>query len=374
MRRFIRETLRSPGRISVVTVVAVLVAAGSYAADSTSTPSSASTTSTTTSTILQQNDAAAGHITAGSSRSECLTPNTGNGQNGFSYLQSFINNFDTQTGTTVTCVSSYLNGSQNWSAWVNPWITGSRYGYTTWVAQEPASRELVLEMNLIPNDLDDVNNPLTWERACVAGHYDSYATQLGNNLVAAGLQNSVIRLGAEMNGVWEGDFIGTKASEQKLWAKCFDNEVTGLREASGQHFLIDWNVNACVGNYPYANYYPGNAYVDIMGLDLYDVGCETPKTSLTFQQLANEPAGLTHFEAFAKEKGKPMSFPEWGLSTVPAGDDPGYINGMGSTIANGNFAFESYFEGGGVNVKALPLGSSTPLSLVAFRKWFGPSQ
>jgi hypothetical protein len=263
-----------------------------------------------------------------------------------------------------------LNGSENWAAWVRPWVTDPKIGYVPWVEEEPASRQLVLEMNLIPVDLDDVNNPTGWERACAAGHYNSYATQLGDNLVAAGLGNSVIRLGAEMNGVWEGDFIGTATSDQKLWAKCFANEVTGIREAPGQHLLIDWNVNACVGNYPYKNYYPGNAYVDIVGLDLYDVGCETPKTSLTFHQLSVEQLGLTHFEAFASSKGKPMSFPEWGLSTIPSGDDPGYIDGMGSTFEKGDFAFESYFDGGGANVKALPLGLNTPLSLAAFRQWF----
>ena len=37
-----------------------------------------------------------------------------------------------------------------------------------------------------------------------------------------------------MNGDWEPDFIGPGVSEQKLWAKCFDNEVTSLRQAKGE--------------------------------------------------------------------------------------------------------------------------------------------
>jgi hypothetical protein len=315
--------------------------------------------------------ATGGLIVSGPSRSECLTLNTSSGQSGLSYIQSSVASFDSSTGSSVTCISSYLNGSATWSAWEHPWITSSQYGYTTWVAAQPQNRQLVLEMNLIPNDLENINNPVTWERSCIAGDFSSYATELGTSLVSAGLQNSVIRLGAEMNGVWEDDFIGTKASEQKLWAKCFDKEVTGLRKASGEHFLIDWNPNACVGNYPYGNFYPGNAYVDIVGLDLYDVGCNTPNTSLTFKELAGEPAGLNHFVAFANAHRKPMSLPEWGLSTIPSGDDPGYIDGMGQTVAKGDFAFQAYFEGGGANVKALPLGPGTPLSDAAYRQWFG---
>ena len=82
----------------------------------------------------------------------------------------------------------------------------------------------------------------------------------------------------------------------------------------------------------YPNYYPGNAYVNIMGLDLYDVGCLEPYTRLTFSQLATSRLGLTYFEAFAAAKHKPMSFPEWGLAALPSADDPGYITGMAKTF------------------------------------------
>ena len=70
-----------------------------------------------------------------------------------------------------------------------------------------------------------------------------------------------------------------------------------------------------------------------------------------------------------------MSLPEWGLSTIPAGDDPAYINGNGSTFTNEDFAFESYFDGaGGPKSKAMALGPGTPLSDAAFREWFGTKQ
>jgi len=328
-------------------------------------------TTTTTTVVPATHVAAEAPIAADPSRSECLTPNTSATEWGLSYLQGVITTFDTETDSTVTCISAYLTGAQTWAQWIQPWVTGSAEGYSSWVAEEPQSRQLVLAMNLIPDDLGDVNDPLKWERSCVVGNFDSYATRLANNLVASGLGNSVIRLGDEMNGVWESDFIGTTTTEQRLWAKCFANEVTGFRRAPGEHLLFDWNPNACVGNYPFANYYPGNAYVDILGLDLYDVGCDEPNTPLSFSQLAGEPAGLTSFEAFAKAMGKPMSLPEWGLSIAPSGDDPGYIDGIGSTVANGDFAFETYFDGGGENVKAMPLGTRTPLSLAAYRAWFG---
>jgi len=305
-------------------------------------------------------------ITAGPSRSQCLTPDFDD--TGLAALQAAVTSFDTLTNSTVTCVSAYLNGAATWTDWESPWITDPSYGYTSWVAEEPQN-QLVLAVDLIPSSLEDVGDPLSWEQSCAAGDFDSYATELGTNLVAAGLQNSVIRLGDEMNGTWEVDFMGTTTQEQNLWATCFANEVTALRQAPGENFLIDWDPNAGKGGYPYANFYPGNSYVDIMGLDLYDVDSNSPNTSVTFSQLANEPFGLTDFEAFAAKEGRPMSFPEWGLSTIPSGDDPGYIDGMGSTVANGDFAFETYFDVGSGN--ALALGAATPLSLDAYQVWFG---
>ncbi|MHB8378825.1 MAG: carboxypeptidase regulatory-like domain-containing protein [Acidimicrobiales bacterium] len=308
-------------------------------------------------------------LTTGPSRSECLYPNFND--TGLASLQAAVTSFDTLTNSTVTCVSAYLNGATTWADWASPWVTNPSNGYTSWVGAAPQSRRLILAVNLIPNSLANVSDPLSWEQSCATGAFNSYATQLGANLVAAGLQNSVLRLGAEMNGTWEADFMGTTTQEQNLWATCFANEVTALRQATGENFLIDWNPNACKGAYPYTNFYPGNSYVDVVGIDLYDVDCNTPTTSVTFSQLANEPYGLTTFETFAAAQGKPMSFPEWGLSTVPSGDDPGYINGIGSAIANEDFAFATYFEGGGTNSKALALGSSTPLSLAAYQEWFG---
>jgi beta-mannanase len=227
-----------------------------------------------------------------------------------------------------------------------------------------------VEVDLIPGSLQNVNNPLGWETSCASGNFDSYATQLGTNLVKAGLQNSVIRLGSEMNGTWEADFVGTTTQEQNLWASCFDNEVTALRQASGEHFLMDWNPNACTQNIPYANYYPGNAYVDIMGLDFYDVDCDTPSTAVSFSQLSSEVAGLTTFEAFAASNGKPMSFPEWGLTSSPGGDDAAYVNGVGTVVNSHNFAFQEYFDV--VNGDSLTIDSgSTPLAAAAYQKSFG---
>ena len=335
----------------------------------TTAPPTTTTTAppTTTTTTPSSSAASVGPITAGASRSECLTADSSVANN-LSALQSTINTWQAQTNSTVTCLGAY-GSDQTWSDWTDPWFTGpAGSAYTSWIAQDPQVRQMVLGISLIPSSIQTAN-PLGWEQSCAAGNFDSYATQLGTNLVAAGLQNSVIRLAWEMNGPWEGDFVGTTTQEQGLWATCFANEVTSLRQAAGEHFLIDWNPNACTETIPYANYYPGNAYVDIMGLDFYDVSCDSPNTAVSFAQLAGVPSGLTSFEAFAAAQGKPMSFPEWGLVATPSGDDPAYIAGVGAAVDNGDFAFQQYFDV--TNGGTMLLNSSTPLSIAAYKQYFG---
>jgi hypothetical protein len=337
----------------------------------TSPPTTTTTSPPTTTTNPSTPASSGGPIIAGPSRSECLEPDNPAGDYSVASLQSLVSSFDSLTNSNVTCLISYMNGMPSWSDWVSPWITEPQVGFGGWIAQDPQVRQLVLQVDMIPLSLQDTNDPLGWEQSCAAGDFNSYATQLGQNLVADGLQNTVIRLGAEMNGAWETDYMGTTTQEQSLWATCFDNEVTGFRQAAGEHFLIDWNPNACTQSVPYANFYPGNAYVDIMGLDFYDLDCDTPSTAVNFTQLSNEAYGLASFESFANAQGKPMSFPEWGLSTTPNGDDPAYIDGIGAAVANGDFAFEAYFDAGAQGM--MMLGSTTPLSLVAFQHWFGNS-
>ena len=308
-------------------------------------------------------------ITAGPSRRECLDPNFSD--TGLAAIKIAVAKFDSVTNSTVTCLSAYLNGEPNWGQWEHPWITSAQYGYTNWVAAKPLIRQLVLQVDLIPTPLVNVKNPLSWETSCAQGDFNSYATVLGKSLVAAGLGNSVLRLGAEMNGIWEEDYVGPTVQEQHLWAECFANEATALRAAPGEKFLIDWNPNACVGDIPFANFYPGNAYTDILGLDIYDVSCLNPLSRQSFKQLSDTRNGITSFENFAAARRKPMSFPEWGLKKYPNGDDPAYIAGMGAIFERRNVAFETYFN---VNLKIrpyLPLGKQTPLALAAFKKWFG---
>jgi hypothetical protein len=228
-----------------------------------------------------------------------------------------------------------------------------------------------LTFTLIPQNIADNDDPLTWEEPCDDGAYNHYAIQLADTLVAAGFQYAVIRLGVEPTGPWEFDFVGTTLKEQHDWARCFAQEVRSMRSAAGAHFLFDWNVNACYEDIPFADYYPGDTYVDIIGIDFYDISCSTTlpgAVPASWADLEREPNGLNAFAAFARRTREPISIPEWGLETKPNGDDPYYIKGIANFVRTHDVSFESYFDAGDEGI--LSLGPADPISLTAYHLEF----
>jgi hypothetical protein len=279
------------------------------------------------------------------------------------------------TGVTYNCVETYENPAPQWTDWENPWLfRATSDGWNAWVAENP-SHQVVLGLDLIPNAVTNNNDPLTWEQPCDAGDYDQYATQLAENLVADGAGSTVMRLGIEANGSWEIDYVGQTLAEQQDWAQCYDNEVAAMRAVPGAHFLFVWNPNTCTNDLKLANWYPGNAYVDIIGADAYDLDCNTLETvaqegwaAYYIDSNAGNDASLLAISAFAASHGKPMSIPEWG-EDVGHGDDPAYVRGIASVINDGDNSFQSYFDCGCDNVQQL--GSSEPQSTVAYVSAFG---
>jgi hypothetical protein len=113
----------------------------------------------------------------------------------------------------------------------------------------------------------------------------------------------------------------------------------------------DWNVNRGVssGLADPTQAYPGNSYVDIVGVDSYD-WWPAATTAAGWQSQLNGKQGLNYWLTFAEAHGKPLSVPEWGnvsSGTSTGGDDPQYVQDMkGFFAANaGHIAFEGNFQG-----------------------------
>jgi hypothetical protein len=280
--------------------------------------------------------------------------------------------YTTLNGIAYNCVVTYTTAAQTWSQWENPWIISGGPSYepfTAWEAADPTGRTVIDSQDLIPHSLA---NDSSWTAECAAGDFNSYATQFAENMVAAGLGNSVIRLAEEMNGDWYEDDLGSTQARWTQWDQCWDQEVTAMRAAPGEHLLFDWNLNANYRDFPLADIYPGDAYVDIIGIDFYDqTGLTIPAVGQVgrFAALAAEPDGLNEVEAFAVAHGKPLSIPEWGTVSTQ-GDDGAYVTAIGNFVATHDVAYQSWFNAGVDNILTLD-PSKAPLSVAAYKGAFG---
>ena len=302
-------------------------------------------------------------VQAGPSRTACI----------YAGLDSTLATAERATGISYRCVETFSDAEPTWADWVSPWVTHAQYGYVGWLAAAPTRRTVILTQNVVPDSA--AANP-DWRAEGAAGRFDKYARQLAENLVATGFGYSVIRLGHEMNGTWYNDTIGNNATQWRQWAEYFAQIVRTMRAVPGAHFLFDWNVNAGYRDIPLADYYPGNAFVDIVGIDLYDASASgplpPPSSPYRWLALASEPLGIDDVYAFAVRHHKPLSIPEWGtLSSSGNGDDGSYVAHIGSFVASHDVAYQSWFDAGSDNVLTLS-GSDAPRSLAAYVRAFGP--
>ncbi|MFF6777115.1 glycoside hydrolase family 26 protein [Streptomyces sp. NPDC012637] len=151
-----------------------------------------------------------------------------------------------------------------------------------------------------------------------SGAYDRHFRVLAQRLVGLGLADSILVLGWEMNGV---TFTHRCHPDPDSWRAYWRRIVSTMRAVDGQRFRFDFAPNRGRDAVPWTSCYPGDAYVDVIGMDSYD----QPHLS-AFREHVDEPYGLHAQVSFAKLHRKPISYPEWGL--FRNGDNPAYMSGM----------------------------------------------
>jgi hypothetical protein len=214
---------------------------------------------------------------------------------------------------------------------------------------------------------------------CNSGAFDTKVGEIGRQLQASGLGDSVVRLGWEMNGSW---FPWAVPSSQKdAYKSCFRRQVDILRsQAPG--LLIEWDpAKGTSYGYDVREIYPGDAHVDIIGVNYYDAW-QAMNDEATWNNMYNRthnggPYGLGTWLAFAKGQGKPLSVPEWGVCQAcndqRSRDNPLYIRKMHEFFgANaGSIAYETYFNCGtkynGASYQIYP-STSNPLASAEYNR------
>jgi hypothetical protein len=274
---------------------------------------------------------------------------------------------------TIDCALVY-SPSADWAQMTNPWyLTDSDpdLNYAAWVSDSPVDdrRQLIISQPLIPDNLAGTR----WLDAGAAGGYNGHAKAFARNLVNAGVGDAVIRLAWEMNGTWYPDSIPNTPGGDAKWIQFWRNTVTAMRSVPGAHFLFDWCPNNGYRTIPLDSYYPGDAYVDIIGDDAYDSGLSAPVQAQQngWSTVLSRPSGLQTVIDFAQSHGKPLSLPEWGVAptsvSASAGDDPTYVAGIANIVESDDVAYQSYFY----NHDWATQLQTGPLSLAAYSAAFG---
>jgi hypothetical protein len=242
----------------------------------------------------------------------------------------------------------------------------------TWLYQRWKGRPYTMAFGvaMIPENVPGVSL-----NACSKGNYNAYWRKFGSVIQSYGLGHSIIRLGWEFNGDW----YVWKAAKPATWAECWRQIVTSAR-STAPGLQWDWNVNRGVGtglpNPKRA--YPGNAYVNMIGVDSYD-WWPPATTKAGWRSQLYGPQGLKYWLTFAEAHGKPLSVPEWGNVTSSStagsgaqvgGDDPRYVRTMEAFFKAhaAQISFECNFQGGPTSTGgSYGAGTAVPNASAAYR-------
>ena len=271
-----------------------------------------------------------------------------------------------------------FEATESWDNIANP--TWQFKPWSAWVAAQPG-RRLILSVPLLPGPWDgsgatlgtiDVHVPVSLEQGAAGAYNDRFAA-LAAGLVKWGLGNSMLRLGWEFNGGW---YTWRAQGKAAAYAAYWRQIVTAMRAVAGAGDLrFVWNPDLGYQSFPAEQAWPGDDYVNYVGIDVYDdsyaantypwpVGTsdadiENRRELVWNSVIYNGDHGLVFWQRFATQHQKPLAIPEWGVSqrtdTHGGLDNPFFIQKMfgflyapcpmsASKAPCSNVYFHSYFD------------------------------
>lgn len=285
------------------------------------------------------------------------------------------------SGSSIPGVVNQVSGT--WMArdtWANlssaQWLSFNT-GYVNWVSANP-DKAVDIGVPLIPHDMDKTGaNWNTLLDEVIAGSHDAEYTSMGRNLSNVVPVNGKIfaRVWWEMNMNPIANNIN-RAKFIAAWNRAIPLIRAGFAaKASETGRTHTMKIVFCPisDGADYTAFYPDNANVDIIGLDVYGAkwGTTIPTSS---ELLTHVQAYLDALTTFAGTKNKPMALGEWAnwqtatvgnMTSHGRGDFPEYINQIFDWAIAHNVAYLCYYNisDGGVGQTM----ANTPLSLAAYQ-------
>ena len=264
-------------------------------------------------------------------------------------------------GGAVDVAMTYNNRDSGWGDFAHPWNLSNYGGF---------NGTLVESMPYAPSNVGASFG------ACAAGAYNWYFAALGKAVNSSQFKGGkfILRLSWEMNG----NYFYWDDTNNSQWIKCFRQEAGAFKKASPRSW-VDFTINghgtSASGISKGLDAYPGDAYVDIVGIDNYD-HYTGARNQAVFNSLANGPDGIYTIANFALAHGKQFSVGEWGVATCEGGtgggDNPFYIRAMYNTFMKyaSIMSYEAYFNYAGDGCYSLNAPNQAPNASITYRSLF----
>ena len=230
---------------------------------------------------------------------------------------------------------------ETWAA-----VTGLNKGGFSVVRTMPGRISFGLAM--LPETLHAGRDPSHWVPAA-RGDFDRYYVSVARQVAESGRKNVIFRIGWESNHdgwPWYGGGDPTR------FKQTFRRYARILREHNPT-CLIEW-CNVKDGSQPYSvlELYPGDAWVDIVGVNHYDgwpaINSDSIWADAYRRTRYGGPRGLGAWLDFARSRNKRFAVSEWGIWLGRPGctDSAVYIRKMHEFFrgCGADLAYENYFN------------------------------
>ncbi len=276
--------------------------------------------------------------------------------------ESKVASYEAWLGRDVTHVTAFVGGG----TWANMeqqagWASGSWRG---------SSRTAVYSVEMLPSDATITKGN--------AGSYDEYWRAIASR-ISQNDPDGIIRLGWEANGPW---FDWAWGDNPTGYRDYFRRIVGIFRSMPNQNFQFMWDVAKRVPEVDVAAY-PGDAYVDIVGLSFYDRSSwvkEADPVERWERMSSTYGTSLRWLDEFTAAHNKKIGFAEWSVTTNHyTGVDPDntlFIQNFYDWLVarSDRVAFANYFESAQNSQGYFGLSNSdTPFkkSAALFKQLFG---
>jgi Glycosyl hydrolase family 26 len=231
--------------------------------------------------------------------------------------------FDTWLGHRADGVQ-IDSGFANWEDWS---------GSIGWLIARwrPSGRRIFWSIPLIPKGAALAD--------AARGDYDERYTAAARQLAASQPAGPIfIRTGWEFNAEWMPWSALGKADEFVGAYRRF----VGAFDGASDRFVFEWTPNIGDHGLNPETAYPGDDYVDIIGMDFYyHSQWNSAVPDVAWEHMLEQPFGLNWHQRFAAQHNKPTAYSEWGVTLDSSGP---YIRHAAEWFRAHHVIYQSYWN------------------------------